>query len=86
MTTMSVHMSAQGRVVVPAPLRNTLGITPDTDLVVYLEDGRVVYERRSDLKKRLQAEAREAFRNSDTSPVDELIAERRAEARREAQQ
>ncbi len=85
MTTTTVHMSNQGRVVVPAPYRNHLGITTSTDLVCYVEDGRVVYEERAHMKQRLQAEALAAFRRSGatTSPVDELIAERRAEAARE---
>lgn len=83
--TTSVHMSQQGRVVVPAPYRNHLGITPDTDLVCYVEEGRVVYEERGHMKRRLQAEALAAFRGNGmtSSPVDELIAERREEAQQE---
>ena len=69
--------------VVPAQYRNKLGITPNTDLVCYLEDGRVVYEEREHLKRRLQHEAIAAFRG--TSPVDELIAERGAEFRQEGE-
>lgn len=83
MTTTTVHMSQQGRVVVPAPYRNHLGITPSTDLVCYVEEGRVVYEEREHMKRRLQTEALAAFRGSATSPVDELIAERREETRQE---
>lgn len=81
--TSTVHMNNQGRVVVPASYRNHLGITPTTDLVCYVEDGRVVYEEREHMKRRLQDEALSAFRGSGTSPVDELIAERREEARQE---
>lgn len=68
---------------VPAPHRNHLGITPNTDLVCYVEDGRVVYEEREHMKQRLQTEALAAFRASGNSPVDELLAERREEARQE---
>lgn len=81
--TTTVHMSKQGRVVVPAPYRDRLDINPDTDLVCYVEDGRVVYEEREHMKRRLQHEAMAAFRGS--SPVDELIAERREAARQEDQ-
>lgn len=83
MATTTVHMSNQGRVVVPAHYRNHLGITASTDLVCYVEDGRVVYEPREHMKRRLQEEAMAAFRASDSSPVDELIADRREEARQE---
>lgn len=80
----TVRMSSQGRVVVPATYRNQLDITTDTDLVCYVEDGRVVYEPREHMKRRLQHEAQAAF--GDSSPVDELIAERREEARREEEE
>lgn len=81
MASTTVHMSNQGRVVVPSPYRNHLGITTDTDLVCYVEDGRIVYEEREHMKRRLQREAQAAF--GDSSPVDELIAERREAARQE---
>lgn len=77
----TVHMSNQGRVVVPASYRSHLGITPTTDLVCYVEDGRVVYEEREHMKRRLQTEALSVFHGA--SPVKELIAERREEARQE---
>lgn len=77
----TVRMSNQGRVVVPSTYRNHLGITPQTDLVCYVDDGRIVYEERGHMKRRLQSEAMAAF--GDSSPVDELIAERREEARQE---
>lgn len=81
MASTTVHMSNQGRVVVPALYRNHLGITTSTDLVCYVEEERIVYEEREHMKRRLQHEAQTAF--ADSSPVDELIAERREAARQE---
>ncbi|MDR7301589.1 AbrB/MazE/SpoVT family DNA-binding domain-containing protein [Haloactinomyces albus] len=79
----TVHMSQQGRVVIPAAYRNRLGITPDTDLVCYVEYGRVVYEERDHMKRRLQREALAAFQGARASPVDEFVAERRDHAQQE---
>jgi AbrB family looped-hinge helix DNA binding protein len=70
-----VHVNEQGRVVIPAPFRQQLGLFPGTKLVARLEGERIVLEKPEDVFKRL----RSTF-NSPTSLVDELIADRRAEA------
>jgi len=78
-----VHLGPQGRLVIPAHLRKALDLKPGDRLVVRLDGDSIVLERRDHLVKRLQAR----FRGlpADLSLADELIAERRAEAAREAQ-
>jgi len=52
-----------------------------TTLLLSVEDGRVVMESREQLIARLRREVAESWRGDpDSSPVDELIADRRAEA------
>ncbi|MGH3782365.1 MAG: AbrB/MazE/SpoVT family DNA-binding domain-containing protein [Pseudonocardiaceae bacterium] len=75
-----------GRVVIPVQVRRAAGIEPGQRLVVYVEDGRVVIEERGHLLARVQDEAIAAAEAAGRggSVVDELIADRRAEAAREA--
>jgi AbrB family looped-hinge helix DNA binding protein len=70
-------------VVIPAELRRELGIEPGETLMARVESGRLVLERRGEILSRLRSELREAI-PPETSMVDELLAERRREARREA--
>ncbi|MEK6440926.1 hypothetical protein [Pseudonocardia sp. T1-2H] len=51
-------------------------------MVVYVEDGRVVIETREQLAQRIRREIAESW-TGEGSVVDELIADRRAEAARE---
>ncbi len=76
-----VRIGPQGRVVIPAVLRKALNLKPGDQLVIHREGDRLVLERRETIIKRLQ----ERFRHipKEISLVDELIAERREEARRE---
>lgn len=78
--------TADGRVTIPAQVGRAAGIEPGQTLVVYVEYGRVVIEERSHLLSRLQDEAIKAATAAGHvgSVVDELIADRRAEAAREA--
>lgn len=77
-----VHLGPQGRVVIPAHLRKALDLKPGDRLVVRLDGDSLVLERRDQLVKRLQA--RFTGLPAGISLADELIAERRAEAAREA--
>jgi len=70
-------------VVIPAEMRRTLEIQPGETLMAHVEDDRLVLERREQILERLRGELR-GTTPAGTSMVDELIAERRAEARREA--
>lgn len=77
-----VLVGAQGRLVIPAALRKALSLKPGDRLVARKVGGSLVLERREAIQERLQ----ERFRHlpKDVSMVDELIAERRHEAIREA--
>jgi AbrB family looped-hinge helix DNA binding protein len=77
-------VNQQGRVTIPAQIRREAGIEAGTPLVVYVEDGRVVLETREQLAQRIRREIAEAW-TGEGSVVDELIADRRAEATREDQ-
>lgn len=80
-----VSVAADGRVTIPVQLRHAAGIVPGSNLVAYVERGRVVLEDRAHLLERVQDEAIAAARAAGHtgSAVDSLIADRRAEAARE---
>jgi AbrB family looped-hinge helix DNA binding protein len=79
-----VQVGAQGRIVIPAGLRNALKLKPGDRLVVRLVGESLVLERRETVERRL----RERFRHipGNLRLAEELIAERRAEAAREARE
>jgi len=72
-------MNRQGRVVVPAPIRRAMGVSGPTDLLFRYEDGRLIVETLDAAVTDVQAVVA-GFIPSERSLVDELIAERRAEA------
>lgn len=76
-----IQLGPQGRVVIPAALRRTLGLESGDTLVVYLEEGRLVLEKPEVIKRRLKAR----FKGlpAEKSLAAELLAERREEASRE---
>ena len=75
-----VQFGAQGRVVVPAPIRKALGFRPGDTLVARVEDDHLVIEKPESVERRIRDRFRKSRRRSLT---DELVAERREEARRE---
>lgn len=66
---------------IPAEMREELGLSEGDILNVRVEDDRLLMETRLAALERLRRRFREAAKGRD--PVAELIAERRAEARRE---
>lgn len=81
--TFRVRIGPKGRLVVPVELRRQLALEEGTEAVARAEDGRLVVERRDVVLRRLrEAVARSVGR--EVSLVDEVIAARREEARREA--
>jgi len=76
-----LRVGEQGRMVIPAELRKELGLEVGTELVATVEGDRLVLETR----KAVLAKLKNLFAvvPSDVSLVDELIAERRVEAKRE---
>ncbi len=73
-----IQVNQQGRIVIPAPLRQHLGLQPGSKLVARLEGNRIVLEKPEEVFNQL----RSTFNSSD-SLVDELIEERRAEVNHE---
>ncbi|NJL42290.1 MAG: AbrB/MazE/SpoVT family DNA-binding domain-containing protein [Pleurocapsa sp. CRU_1_2] len=76
-----VHLGRQGRLVIPAALRKLLGLEEGDTLVAREEAGRLVLEKQAMVKQRLKARFKGIPK--DRSLADELIAERREEAKRE---
>lgn len=67
--------------VIPASIRKALDLHPGDKLTVRVEEGRLLLEKRERILGRLKA--RFATLPPGVSLADELIAERRAEARAE---
>ena len=81
--TVQVRVGPQGRIVIPAQFREALDIHPGQILIARAEDGRLVLEKREQILARVQSWFAQVPR--EISLVDELIAERREEARKEAE-
>lgn len=75
-----VSVGPKGRVVIPAGIRRELGIEEGSELVALVEGEAVVLVPRSAIKSRL----RSIFAGTAESMRDQLIAERRADAERDA--
>ena len=79
-----VQVGAQGRLVIPAALRKALHLEQGDRLVARQVGETLVLERREAVVERLQGLF--AHIPKDVSLVDELIAERRREAAKEARE
>lgn len=80
----SLHskLGDDGRVVVPAAFRKRFGLRPGDTLVWDDENGKLILSSYDQVLKEVQASF-EPYRIPGRSEVDELIAERRAEAAQE---
>lgn len=78
----AMKMSEGGRVVVPAEIRRALGIRDGDTVLWELVDGEARLTTRRERLRRAQELIRQ-YVPAGVSLVDELIAERRAEAERE---
>jgi AbrB family looped-hinge helix DNA binding protein len=76
-----VYLGAQGRLVIPARLRRQLGLREGDALIARSEQGRLVVEKPDTTKQRLRDRYSRATKGR--SLAQELLAERRKEARRE---
>jgi len=76
-----IRVGQQGRLVIPASVRKALHLKAGDTLNVAIDSGRIVLESQNEAWERLQQ--RFAAVKGKISMVDELIAERRAEAARE---
>ena len=85
MTTLAI--SENGRVLVPAALREQLGFKPGTRIYAEVKDGSLVLTSASQRTAQRRAYFAQLMKRlnvpDDVSLVDEFIAERRAEAARD---
>ena len=82
METIRTHLGKNGRVVIPAQFRKALGVSEGDVLMMTLDDGMVRILTPRKAIQRVQESVRR-YVPEGVSLVDELIAERRAEAARE---
>lgn len=75
-------MGDNGRVVIPAAYRKALGLAPGDEIILRLGDGEVRLMSRMTAIKRAQELVRR-YNPEGRNLVNELVAERRAEAARE---
>ena len=83
MTAVKTKIGAGGRIVLPASCRAELGVRPGDEVMLHLENGEIRINTMAQAIRRFQAFTRRHI-PGDASLADELIAERRAEARRDA--
>lgn len=76
-----LKLGPQGRMVIPAAIREAMALQPGDDLSLHLEGGRLFIESVEQAKTKLRA--RFAHLQGKRSLADELIADRRREAARE---
>ena len=79
-TALPVKVDAQGHTFIPESFRKRLGIEEGGEVLMRLEKGELIVESKQAVLKRLQAR----FAHLSGNVVDELIEERREEAKREA--
>lgn len=77
-----VRVDTAGRVVIPSSLRSLLQIAPGDELLVSTDGSGIRLRTFAHVIKDIQAEMA-PYRREGESVVDELLAERREEARRE---
>jgi len=78
-------LAANGRIVIPAAIREALGFKPGETLVMDVHEGHLRVESFDARLAQIQEELLQVF-GPDRSLSDELIAERRAEGRREQEE
>ena len=73
-----------GKIVIPAELRRALGVADGDTLVLEREGNALIIKSYEQVVREVQSEFKSLVSDPGRSMVDELIAERRAEAAREA--
>lgn len=78
-------VNENGRILIPAAIREQMGIKPGDSVVWRLEDGVLHVESYRASIRRLQAEMQK-YKKPGKSVVDEFLKEKREEARREMEE
>jgi len=78
MQTTELSVGKQGRIVIPANLRHQLAIEPGTQLVAWVDKGRLIMESKQQLWQSIHQAC-----GKTTGLADELINERREAAKKE---
>ena len=77
---LSITVGQDGSVIIPANIRQQIGIETGQHLLIRLEGERIILEKTTGILNKLQ----QRFQNIRGSLSNELIEERRAEATRES--
>jgi AbrB family looped-hinge helix DNA binding protein len=72
-----VKLGDGGRIVIPAAMREAMGVKPGDELICHVEDGELRVRSYADNLKRIQQYVSQ-FKKPGESVVDEFLAERRA--------
>jgi len=75
-------MGDRGRVVIPQKIREAEGLNPGDTLVLFRDEDGLTLMTRDQLKRKVRA----GIKHPEKSLVDELIADRRAEALRDLEE
>ena len=78
----TLRIAEGGRIVIPADVRHRLGLEVGSDLVMTVEDDRATIMNARAARRRAQERVRR-YIGPDVSLSEELMAERKKEARRE---
>jgi AbrB family looped-hinge helix DNA binding protein len=79
----TTRLNENGRIVIPAALRDKMGVKPGDAVLMEVEDGVLRVEAHMARIRRIQEELKPYAPKDGTLVSDQLIAERREEARRE---
>jgi len=81
----SARVNENGRILIPVAIREQMGVKAGDSLILTLEDGVLRVESYRAIIRKIQEDFK-PFRKSGVLASDELIAERREEARRELEE
>jgi AbrB family looped-hinge helix DNA binding protein len=82
---MDAKVNENGRILIPVAIREQMGVKPGDSVVLTLEGGVLRVESHRSIIRKIQEEFKQ-YRKPGVLASDELIAERREEARREREQ
>ena len=84
-TSSSTRINENGRILIPAAMREQMDLKPGDSVVLTLENGVLRVESYLAIVRKVQEDFKQ-FRKPGGSVVDEFISEKREEARREMEE